>query len=100
MNPHHFRLDMPRDTRRSFRVALQFGVHDSAPNVDLERNLHTTCSRGGGAVGKAEYLSARPSLSNARLPVSFLARSQEQPRLSLVVTSVGRFEVARLRRIN
>ncbi len=55
---------------------------------------------GGGAVGKAEYLSARPSLSNARLPVSFLARSQEQPRLSLVVTSVGRFEVARLRRIN
>lgn len=52
------------------------------------------------AVGKAEYLSARPSLSNARLPVSFLARSQEQPRLSLVVTSVGRFEVARLRRIN
>lgn len=55
---------------------------------------------GGEGVGKAEYLSARLSLSNARLPVSFLARSQEQPRLSLVVTSVGRFEVARLRRIN
>lgn len=36
----------------------------------------------------------------ARLPVLFLARSQEQPRLSLLVTSVGGFEVARLRRID
>lgn len=36
----------------------------------------------------------------ARLPVLILARSQEQPRLSLLVTSVGGFEVARLRRID